>query len=107
MAKFYGQLGYAITSESETQPGVWKTSIIERNVTGDIIRQSRRLENSNNLNNDIVLSNQVSILADPYAVKNFQFIKYIKLQGVAWKVTVAEVQYPQLVLTLGGVYNGE
>ena len=82
--KFYGKVGYAITEEVETQPGVWKNTITERNVTGELIKVSRRLENTNNLNNDIVMSNQVSILADPF-----------------------EVQYPRLLLTLGGVYNGE
>lgn len=107
MAKFYGVIGYAPTEESQTQPGVWSTKPTERQVTGELIRNSRRLETNNNVNSDIVLSNQVSILADAYAIQNFQNIKYIKFMGTAWKVTIAEVQYPRLILTLGGVYNGD
>lgn len=107
MAKLYGKIGYAPTEESETQPGVWSTQPVERNVVGELIRNSRRLESSDKLNNDIVLTNQVRILADPYAIENFKNIKYIKFMGTAWKVTNVEVQYPGLILTLGGVYNGE
>ena len=107
MAKFYGQLGYAPSEEVETQPGVFVTKPIERNVTGELIKNSRRLESSDKVINNIVLSNQVSIIADAYAKQNFQNIKYIKFMGAAWKVTNIEVQYPRLILTLGGVYNGE
>ena len=107
MAKIYGAIGYGVTEESKTQPGVWVNQITERDVAGELIRNSRRLDSSENLNNNITLSNQISIIADPYAIKNFQYIKYIKWMGTAWKVTLVEVQYPRLILTLGGVYNGE
>ena len=107
MAKIYGAIGYGVTEESKTQPGVWVNQITERGVAGELIRNSRRLDSSENLNNNITLSNQISIIADPYAIKNFQNIKYIKWIGTAWKVTLVEVQYPRLILTLGGVYNGE
>lgn len=107
MAKFYGIIGYGVTEESETQPGVWINKITERPVAGEIIKNTRKLDSSENLNNNISLSNQISIIADPYAVKNFQNIKYIDWMGTKWKVTTVDVQYPRLVLTLGGVYNGE
>lgn len=107
MAKIYGAIGYGVTEESKTQPGVWVNQITERSVAGELIRNSRRLDSSENLNSNITLSNQISIIADPYAIKNFQNIKYIKWMGTAWKVTLVEVQYPRLILTLGGVYNGE
>ncbi len=107
MAKIYCKLGYAPTEESEVQPGVWSTKPEERNAVGELIKNSRRLESSDKVNNDIVLSNQVRILADPYAIQNFKNIKYVEFMGTAWKVTNVEVQYPGLILTLGGVYNGE
>lgn len=107
MAKFYGIIGYGVTEESETKPGVWINKITERPVAGEIIKNTRKLDSSENLNNNISLSNQISIISDPYAVKNFQNIKYIDWMGTKWKVTTVDVQYPRLVLTLGGVYNGE
>ena len=104
MAEFYGKIGYAETVE--TVPGVWKEQITEREYFGDVIRNSRRLQNSGNLNDDVMISNEISILSDPYAINNFHSMRYIKFMGAKWKVSDVEVQYPRLLLTLGGLYNG-
>ena len=104
MAKFYGKIGYAETVEPV--PGVWKEQITEREYFGDVIRNSRRLQNSGNLNDDVMISNEISILSDPYAVNNFHSMRYIEFMGAKWKVSDVEVQYPRLLLTLGGLYNG-
>lgn len=105
MAKFYGKIGYGITEE--VKPGVWVDNIIEKNVIGDLTKNSRLLEKSDGINDNINISNTISIVADPYITENFHLIKYVKFLGVAWKVKVAEVQYPRIILTLGGEYNGE
>ena len=104
MAKFYGPVGYA--DKKQVSKGVWK-GVTERLHYGDIIKNTRRLENGEQINGEIVLNNQLSIVADPYANEHFFAIKYVKWQGTYWTVTNAEVQRPRLLLTLGGVYNGE
>lgn len=103
MAKFYGAIGYAHLSE--TSPGVWEEVITERNYYGDVIRNSRRLQSSDKLNDDINVSNEISIVADPFANENFHSMRYVKFMGANWKVLGVEVQYPRLILTIGGVYN--
>ena len=65
MAKFYGVIGYAISEE--TEPGVFEEQIIERNHVGDVIRNTRRLKEVGKVNDDITISNQISILSDPFA----------------------------------------
>lgn len=105
MAKFYGPVGFA--KDEERAPGVWVSPIEERNYTGDIIRNNRRFNISNSVNGEIDVNNQISILADPYALENFHNIKYVKFMGAAWQVTSVEMQYPRLTLNVGGVYNGE
>lgn len=105
MAKFYGKIGYGITEE--VKPGVWVDNIIEKNVVGDLTKNNRLLEKSDGVNDNINISNIISIVADPYITENFHLIKYVKFLGVAWKVKIAEVQYPRIILTLGGEYNGE
>ncbi len=105
MNKFFGPVGYAETVEAA--PGVWRESITERNYYGDVIRNTRRLESSGFFNENITISNQISIVSDPYAVQNFLSIRYVKWMGVAWKVVSVEVQSPRLLLSLGEVYNGE
>ena len=104
MAKFYGAIGYAKTVE--TMPGVWTEQITERDYYGDVIRNSRRLQSSDKVNDDLSISNQISIVADPYAINNFHSMRYAEFMGAKWKVSDIEVQYPRLLLTLGGVYNG-
>ena len=103
MAKWYGAIGYAETVE--TEPGIWEEQFTERNYDGDVTRNSRRLQNSGSVNDDINISNQISIIADPYAENHFYEMRYIKFMGAKWKITDIEVQYPRLILTLGGVCN--
>lgn len=105
MDKFYGPVGYVTTVEA--YPGEFETVAIERDYYGDILKHSRRLESSANRNDDITVSNEISIISDPYALEHFFNIKYVVWSGVPWKVTNVDVRYPRLLLTLGGVYNGE
>jgi len=104
MAKFYGTVGFAETKE--TDPGVWEDSIIKRNYYGDIISTYGKNVSSQQLNDDVIMANVISILADPYANENFSMIRYVEYMGVKWKVSNVEVKFPRLILTTGGVYNG-
>lgn len=104
MAKWYGNIGYATTIE--TEPGLWEEGITERPYYGDLIRNTRRLQNSGGINDDINLSNEISIVADPYANQNFYAMRYVDFDGAKWKITSVEVQYPRLILSIGGLYNG-
>ena len=104
MAKFYGNIGFAETVE--TEPGVWVEEMTVRPYYGDLVRNTRRLENSGGVNDNVNISNDISIIADPYANHNFHSIRYIEFMGAKWKVSNIEVQHPRLILTIGGVYNG-
>lgn len=106
MSKWYGVVGYGETFE-ET-PGVWLDKITERKYSGDVLRNiSRWSTNTDSTNDDLNINNQISILADPFAYKNFHLIKYVEFMGAKWKVTsVDATQYPRLILSVGGVYNG-
>lgn len=106
MAKYFGHVGFVETVEKN--PGVWKEDIVERTYSGDVIRNTYRWQtNSNSTNDDIGVSNQISILVDPYGYENFHKIRYIVWNNVKWKVSSIDVQYPRLILDLGGVYNGD
>ena len=105
MAKFYGKIGYA--EALETAPGVWSESITEREYFGELIRNTRRLQTGDKLNDDINVANEISIIADPFANENFHAMRYVEFMGAKWKITNVEVQYPRLILTLGGIYNGQ
>ena len=104
MAKFYGVVGYA--DMVETSPGIWKEQIAERPYYGDLIRNTLRVQSSGEINDDVNLANQISIVADPFANQNFHSMVYVEYMGTKWKITNVEVQYPRLILSMGGVYNG-
>ena len=105
MAKFYGTIGYAVTEE--TSQGVYKEQLRERQYYGDIIRNTSRMQSSGQLNDDLNIANEISIVSDPFANENFHAMRYVKFMGAKWKITKVEVLYPRLILTIGGVYNGK
>lgn len=105
MAKFHGVIGYAVTSE--TSPGVWEEQISERHYYGELVRNSSKLQTSDQLNDNVNVACEISIVSDPYAIQNFHSIRYVEFMGTNWKVTSVEVRYPRLILTLGGIYNGD
>lgn len=103
MAKFSGMVGFEI--QKETEPGVWSSEITEHKYRGDILNQVMRREGTDKVNEDINISNQISIVANAYANRNIEKIRYVIYMGTKWKVTSVEVQFPRLILSVGGVYN--
>lgn len=103
MGKWYGKIGYAETAE--TEPGLWEEKITERYYYGDVIRNTRKLQTSNNVNDNVNITNEISIVADPYANLNFYSMRYIEFMGAKWKILNVEVQYPRLILSIGGLYH--
>lgn len=108
MSKWYGKIGYEETSE--TTPGVWTSGTTEKEYIGDIYKLSSRWQerenSSEDVNDDINISNRISIIADPYAFKNFSKMRYIEFMGTFWKIESVEVNFPRLTISLGGVWNG-
>ena len=104
MARFFGRIGYGETEEA--QPGVWVDVLVERSYFGDVVRNTRKLSEGENLNKDLSVSNSISIVADAYANDHFFNIRYVEWAGTKWTVSDVEVQTPRLLLRLGEVYNG-
>jgi hypothetical protein len=107
MAKFYGLVGYGESVEDPPGSGIWINQITEVAYFGDVVRNTRKLESGESLNDNIAVSNSISIIADQYANEHFFAIKFVEWAGVLWTVTSVEVKSPRLLLTLGDVYNGD
>ena len=106
MARFFGEVGYGESVESSPGSGVWVDEITEFPYQGDVIRNTRALEENDRVNSDITVGNRISVVADEYAFEHFFNIKYVRWAGVPWTVTTVEVLSPRLILSLGSVYNG-
>lgn len=104
MAKYCGNIGFIETVE--TTPGVWTDNIVERKYFGDILRNTKRNQNADQVNPNIVIANSISIISDPYADQNFGNIRYIEWMNQKWTVSSIEVAFPRLILEVGGIYNG-
>lgn len=102
MAKFYGTVGFVKTVESA--PGVWTEQIVERKYYGNVISRTRSLQ-SNGVNDNINISDEISIVADPFVNENYFAIRFVEYMGSKWKVQSISVQFPRLNLSLGGLYN--
>lgn len=105
MAKFFGAIGFAVPVE--VKPGVYKDKITERTYSGDLLQYSSDNQSTDKLNDDINIANEISIIADPFANQNFRSMKYVEFMGSKWKIKKVKVNYPRLILTVGGVYNGQ
>lgn len=104
MSKFCGMIGFEETVQ--TKPGVYVEKITEKSFYGDIRRNTRRLQGTEKVNEDLTLSNELSIVADPYLRDHFHSIRYVRYCGAKWRVQNVEEQLPRLILTFGGLYNG-
>lgn len=101
--RYYGKIGYFDTVE--TKPGLFENQMIYKTYKGDVLRNYKRNQDGSKVNSDVSVNNSISIVADPYAREHFFKIKCVEWQGALWSVSSVEVQYPRLILELGGLYN--
>ena len=107
MAKYSGMLGY-VMSAKEDPPGIWKPSaVVEKLGRGDLFGQTINNEDVGGLSDGITINNQLSIIMDPFVNKNLESLKYVILYGTRWEIKSMTINRPRIILTLGGVYNGE
>ena len=104
MEKFYGPIGYV--ELVETEPDIWEEKVTERNYCGDWLRNLGKVQGSGDVNDNVNLANKLSIVSDPYSTEHFLTMRYVAFMGAKWKITDVEVKYPRLILTIGGLYNG-
>lgn len=103
MAKYFGKIGFGY--DRELYPDVYEKEIVEKTYRGDLLRIYRSNHGTDKINDDISLSNQISIIADPYAKKNIYAMLYATFMGTKWKIVNVDVQFPRIILSLGGIYN--
>lgn len=104
MAKFCGKIGFIKTVE--TEPGIWEESLVEeKKYYGDITRNIFKYQNNGQVNDNINISNTISIISDPYANNNLQYMKYVVFNGAKWKISNIDIQPPRLILILGDLYE--
>ena len=105
MAVFHDRVGFLI-HEDDQATGINQAKAVERPYYGKVLEHTRRWNSSEHPNDDLVLSNQIEITANDYAFKHMSSIAYIHYMGGYWKVDSIRVKTPNIILSLGGVWNG-
>lgn len=105
MAKYYGKIGFAKLVEKEGS--ITEEQIVEKTYYGDVIRHGMSYNPSGEkLLDDIRLTDEISIVADHFAMENSYLMRYVTYLGAKWKIASFSVAYPRIIITFGGVYNG-
>lgn len=103
MARFFGKIGYVHTVR---EGGVSEDVAIEREYYGNELRSLRYFRDGDSILGEVTQQTRISILADAYALENYEDIRYLIKAGTAWTVDSVEVERPRLILSMGDRYNG-
>lgn len=103
MARYHGYVGYAI--DVEAYPGVWEEQISEHEYFGDVLKNRINMQQGSVVNAKIIISNSISIIADPFAFEHVYAMRYVTYLGKKWSILNVSIERPRLILTLGGLYN--
>lgn len=104
MARFYGNIGFAIMQE--TRPGIFEEKYVERPYKGDVSRHSRSWEREDYLNDNLSIKNDISIIADNFANAHFGVMRYVRWMDQVFEILSAtiDVDRHRITLSLGGVF---
>lgn len=108
MNKWYGVVGFMTTVPDPDHRGTFIEQLTIRKYYGDILRVSQRWQPvADKTNDDISVSHRISILSDPFAAQHFHEIRFVEWLGTRYKAESVEVEYPRIIISLGGVYHGD
>ena len=105
MARFHDRVGFLISQDNQLT-GIATSQPVERSYFGRVIEHTRRWDQSDHVNDDLSVSNQIAITANDYAFRYMSSIAYVRWMGGYWKVASIRIKAPEIILTLGGVWNG-
>jgi hypothetical protein len=114
MAKFYGIIGYAISEETILEEdgeklgtGLWTNDVVEREYIGDVVKNARSWQSTDNANPDATISDTISIIADGFVIANMHSMKYVKWRGARWAINSVRVERPRVIVEIGGLFSGQ
>lgn len=104
MAKYKGIIGFV--SNEEIEPGITEDVVTEKKYRGDILKNNQRFNVGTTTSGELKITNQFSIVGNSYAFDHVSDIRYLEWRGNRWVVDTVDIEYPRLVMTIGGLYNG-
>ena len=105
MARFHDKVGFLIPQDNQ-ETGISQPKAVEKSYYGKVLEHTRRWESTEHVNDDLTVANQIAITANDYSFRYMSCIAYVRWMSSRWKVTSIRVKPPEIILTLGGVWNG-
>ena len=106
--RYKGRIGFAITAPREEGSDIYDPTIVWKTYKGDAPRTMvQRRDSTEGVNENIDLSQTISIVMDTFLSRNYLHICAIEFAGEFWNVKNIQIKTPRLELTIGGVYTGD
>ena len=108
--KWSGTIAFFIEEEvlkNGVGTGVWKKHITERHYAGDLLKDYRSQDSSGQVNDNLNISNTISVVADRFVDDHIMDIVYITFKNKKFKVKGFTNNYPRIEFMIGGLYNGQ
>jgi hypothetical protein len=103
--KYAGMIGFEETSDQGND--LWEQTITERFAYGDVLNDTRRMDDSQQVNPNYGISARFSLVADAYFFEHLAYLRYVTYKGVKWEVSsVDPTNYPRIIVNVNQVYNG-
>lgn len=103
--RYSGELGFVLTQE--TTAGVWVPKTIVRQVTGTVEQRAYRWEDTQTINANLDITNQLSIVYDSFLTQNMFAMRWATWMGKKWNITRIDIRPPRMILYLGKEYIEE
>lgn len=106
--RYYGRIGFRTTEKRSEDSDVYVPTTTFKTYKGDVPRMMSKWKDSQaGINDDIDISNTISIVADAFLSKNYRHIFCVEFAGEFWDVKSIQILPPRLNITIGGVYTGD
>lgn len=102
--RWYGKIGFGI--ETDKGYGNYEKDVVERKYYGKLVRSSQKNQfGQTSTNAEVTLNNELQIVADKWASAHIHNMIYAEIAGAKWHIISIEEHYPELYLSIGGVYH--
>ena len=104
MTKYAGKVGFV--KLEKTKYDTFEEVVTEVSLTGDILQSGFNYKIRPYETDEPIPNVRVSLKSTSYLQSNLQYMRYLILDGSPYKIETLSNQRPRVVVTLGGVYNG-
>lgn len=86
--------------------GIARDEYVERKFRATVTRLNNNMVSSGDVIDNLKMDMNFQIKMDKWTYENFQWLRYLVYNGAKWKITNVQVQRPNMIVQVGGIFNG-